>query len=358
MMYLRTAQLVIALTFPTAGFAQSKDCEPPAWVKLVELKKKPDELVGAAAGNDPASAWIAAKRNMAAGYADQYADDILKLPQLRGRINTKAYAPKEIARALRLAVAYQIKDPKRIEYEVRCNRIYIALSTSRRGLTAHLRSLGSFSDDIDAALTARIDQLEATTFEKEHQASAADTGDAEEAMKSLSTVAKGLNQADFIEKEMIHLMRARMTELKKATESVQALVFKEDRAKESAALSTIILEAGKTGTAVQDWKDANYVSAGQIFLKCAQKDEPVCQFLTGIMYLQALGVRKDPAEAMKWLRKAAGAGHTVSKLFVGIYTFAGIGTKSDPELAGKWVNEAFQQGWTCDLEIRSCGKGK
>lgn len=358
MMLSHAALILTILSFAPAALAQSKDCAPPAWMKLLDLRKKADDLVGAATGSDPGSAWIAAKRKIADPFVDQHADDILKLPQLRGRVNTKAYAPKEISRALKLAVAYQIKNPKRIEYEVKCNRVYIALSTSKRNLTAHLRSLGSFADDIEAALTGKIDPLETAAFEKEHKVSADDTADADEALKNLTETARKLDAQDFIEKELIQLMRLRTIELKKAVDNVRTTTFKEDRDREFAFVKKRVLAAGTINAAVKDWQDENFVSAGQTFQKCAQDGEAICQFITGIMHLRALGLRKDPEDALKWLRRAAGAGHTISKLFVGIYTFAGVGTKSDPELAAKWVNEAFQQGWTCDLEIRSCGKVK
>ena len=76
------------------------------------------------------------------------------------------------------------------------------------------------------------------------------------------------------------------------------------------------------------------------------------------MYLRALGVKKNIPESLKYFKKAASNGHTISKLFLGIYTFAGVGTKSDPEVAAKWVNEAFKEGWTCDIEINACTKDK
>lgn len=351
--------LFVAISFwlPWSG-VNASECSTPPWVKLVELKKKSDELVATASGATPAAAYIAAKRKMADQIVEQYSNDLLKLPQLKGKLNTKAFSKSDLAKALIPAVAYNIKNPKRIEYEPRCELVYIALTAIKKNVVTQLRNESDFAEHINAALSGRIDQLEAAAFQKENQADHQEFSDSEKLIASLTETVKLLDPADFLEKEMIQVIRSRIISLKKTGDNVKTITFRADRDNEIARLRALIAEGGKIGTAVKDFTKKEYISAIEIFQRCARNNDANCQFITGNMHLRALGAKKDVTESLMWLKKAAEADHTLAKLFLGIYTFAGIGTQADPQTATKWVNQAFNEGWTCDIEIRTCTKEK
>jgi len=322
------------------------------------LRKKTDELIGTASGTTPATAFIAAKRKMANQIVEQYANDLLKLPQLRGRLNTKTNTRSELVSALNLAVAYNIKDTKRIEYEPRCKLVYIALSASKKNVVTDLRNEENFADHLNFALNGQMDQLESAAFKKDNQTEHKELDDSEKLLTILNETAKQLNPADFLEKDMINLTNIRMNSLKKTSENIKTITFRGDRDTELIGFRAQIAEAGRVGTAVKDFKKRDYISAIEIFQRCARDSDPNCQFIVAIMYLRALGAKKNVTESLIWLKKAAEAEHALAKLFLGIYTFAGIGTPADPQTATKWINQAFNEGWTCDIEIKSCAKDR
>ena len=340
------------------GSASASECSTPNWVKLVELRKKSDELVGTASGATPATAYIAAKRKMASEFVDQYANDLLKLPQLKGKLNTKVYQKSDLTKALKPAVAFNITNPKRLEYEPRCELVYIALSAIKKDLIAHIRGEADFADHINAALTGKIDQLEAGSFSKDNQNDHQEFKDVEKLMASMTETGALLDPADFLEKDMIQLIKIKQNALRKTSDNITSITFRADREKEIVRFRTQIAEAGRIETAIKDFKKKEYISAIEIFQKCARENDAICQFIAGNMHLRALGAKKNVTESLKWLKKAAENNHTLAKLFLGIYTFAGIGTQADPQTATKWVNQAFNEGWTCDIEINACTKGR
>ncbi len=341
-------------------FARSfaSECSAPNWVRLVELRKKSDELVAAASGVTPIAAYIAAKRKMASEFVEQYTADLLKLPQLKGKLNTKVYTKSDITKALKLAVAFNITTPKRLEYEPRCEIVYIALSSIKKDVIDQIRGESNLGDQINAALTGKIDQLEAGAFKKDNENDHKEFRDAEKIIASLTETSALLDPADFLEKDMTQLIRFKQNDLKKTSDNLDSITFRADRDNEIARFRNQIADAGRIETAIKDFKKKEYISAIEIFQKCARDNDAICQFIAGNMHLRALGAKKNMIESLKWLKKAAENNHTLAKLFLGIYTFAGIGTQPDPQIAAKWMNQAINEGWTCDIELKTCTKGK
>lgn len=336
--------------------AAAADCEAPSWFRLVNLRKKSDEIAAAAFGKDPTSAWIAAKRKIAAAYLEKYQTEVFALPQIRGQLNTKVYTQKDYEKILPQAVAYRMPNPKRIEYEYKCERHYIALLASVKAITAELKSQQELAEDINTALTGNIDALEQVTFQKQVTSTSNETASIENALREIVETSRRLNKDDMIDRELMELLRLHAKDLRLAIDEVSRLTFNDDRAREAGKLHGKVVTAGAIMTGVRDYKAKDFASASQVFQKCAHSGEVICHFMVGMMHLRAQGVRRDHAEALRWLRRSAGSGHTISKLFVGIYTFSGIGTKSDPETAGKWISEAMRDGWVCDIEVKSCEK--
>jgi len=87
--------------------------------------------------------------------------------------------------------------------------------------------------------------------------------------------------------------------------------------------------AGKVLLAGQLIRDSasNYPEAMQL-CKAAAGNYPPAQRCVGYLYRHGLGVTKDPAEAVKWYRKAAGADQTSTLELAEMYA-AGEGTKTD-----------------------------
>ena len=58
---------------------------------------------------------------------------------------------------------------------------------------------------------------------------------------------------------------------------------------------------------------ADYASAIEWYRKGADTNSVECEFALGRFYEQGLGVKKDPALAMKWYGEAASQGHAGAK---------------------------------------------
>ncbi len=74
-------------------------------------------------------------------------------------------------------------------------------------------------------------------------------------------------------------------------------------------------------------------------------DDPNFQYETGMSFLNGKGARKDPAEAVSWLRKAALRGHADAQVELGLATGQGLGgVDPDPAKALAWFRRAAEQG--------------
>jgi S1-C subfamily serine protease len=61
-------------------------------------------------------------------------------------------------------------------------------------------------------------------------------------------------------------------------------------------------------------------------------------------YAEGVGVPKDPAEAVKWIRKAADQGLAGAQSNLGTCYANGVGVRKDPTEAVKWYRKAAEQG--------------
>jgi TPR repeat protein len=59
-------------------------------------------------------------------------------------------------------------------------------------------------------------------------------------------------------------------------------------------------------------KKGDYVSAFKEFKKNAENGDVSAQYSLAVMYNDGIGVKKNPAEALRWFRKAAENGHPVA----------------------------------------------
>ena len=88
-------------------------------------------------------------------------------------------------------------------------------------------------------------------------------------------------------------------------------------------------------------KDANTFESSELFASMGLADS---QFNLGCCYLQGVGVAKNPAEAVKWYRKAADQGYAPAQNHLGILYSDGVGVAKDEVEAMKWYRKAADQG--------------
>jgi TPR repeat protein len=62
------------------------------------------------------------------------------------------------------------------------------------------------------------------------------------------------------------------------------------------------------------------------------------------MYENGSGVPKDPAEAVKWCRKAAEQGYAAAQHNLGVCYLTGTGVAQDAALTLQWFRKAAAQG--------------
>jgi TPR repeat protein len=79
-------------------------------------------------------------------------------------------------------------------------------------------------------------------------------------------------------------------------------------------------------------------------LSAAEKNDAVSQLCVGTMYLDGLGVARDGAEGVKWLRKAADQNLPLAMGNLGVAYENGIGVERDLSEALKWYGDGAIRG--------------
>ncbi len=69
-------------------------------------------------------------------------------------------------------------------------------------------------------------------------------------------------------------------------------------------------------------------------------------FIVGMGHLSGIGLKKDPAEAVKWFRQAAEMGHAGAQYALGIAYFQGLGVSKNTGESIKLFQQAANQGHT------------
>jgi TPR repeat protein len=76
----------------------------------------------------------------------------------------------------------------------------------------------------------------------------------------------------------------------------------------------------------------------------AEKGDSEAQIALAARYARGDGVAKDPAKAVKWLRKAADQGSARAQCLLGLDYASGSGIKPDKAEAARWLRRAADQG--------------
>jgi tetratricopeptide (TPR) repeat protein len=90
----------------------------------------------------------------------------------------------------------------------------------------------------------------------------------------------------------------------------------------------------------------DYATALRELSPLAEAGDARAQFDIGFMHAQGWGVAKDPAEAIKWYRKAATQGLQVAQHFLGMAYVRGEGVQPDDAEAARWFARAAAQGFS------------
>lgn len=88
----------------------------------------------------------------------------------------------------------------------------------------------------------------------------------------------------------------------------------------------------------------NYQEALKQFGKSAKEGNTDAQYQIGLMFLDGLGVNKNPRDAAYWFRKAAQNGHMASQFEIGYCFATGTGVQQDSRMAAEWYWRAAEQG--------------
>ena len=92
----------------------------------------------------------------------------------------------------------------------------------------------------------------------------------------------------------------------------------------------------------------DYAKAVELLNKAAEQGHEIAQsnlgFLLGYMYLNGMGVPKNPDEAVKWYTKAADGGNSFAQNSLGNIYIDGKDVPKNPEQAIKYYTMAAEQG--------------
>ena len=87
-----------------------------------------------------------------------------------------------------------------------------------------------------------------------------------------------------------------------------------------------------------------------MFLTAAEQDHADAQFYLGHMYRTGRAVDEDPAEALRWIRRAADRGFALAQHQLGRLYLEGYAVPANPDTAFAWFARATK---TKDPDMRS-----
>jgi TPR repeat protein len=104
------------------------------------------------------------------------------------------------------------------------------------------------------------------------------------------------------------------------------------------------IEAVESLNAAAAYKTGDYETARHGWLALADKGNTSAMLNLANLYAQGQGVEPDPAEAIRWLEKAAALGDSRAEFELGMAYERGIGVDRDPRAAAEWFRRAADQG--------------
>ena len=305
-------------------------------------------MVGSGKGLSPDLARRDARRTIGLKIAKARLADILALPQVKDTVNRKVYAKDDLLKATALATGFNVKKPKRLAESVVCTVHYAAVSANTKTVLTQLKQNNDLGDEIKAALTGKIDVLEDREADKEadREASAAKQIYAlpEQALKRIQAAADAVGSEDLMSSQVQRLLKKKVLMLRDGIDQKKPVSRLEDQARDGETLVA----------AAKELQQKNYVTLFEMMNPRASDGDEEAQFLIGFMYSEALGVKRDDAEALQWLKRSASKNYGPAKALIGVMMYSGRGTKADKKEALNWLESAQGDGWSCDLMLNQC----
>lgn len=348
----------MALALVIAGLAPfaHADCEEPDWYGDEKIKRPKGDLVGFGQGEAVDKARLGARRELARQIVQRRSKILFALPAVKGTVNTKVYTREELSKAMVLAVAYNLREAKRFKFATVCNKEYVAFTVNEVKAMNALKQAADLGEHVNLAVGGRIDALEAERQAQEVTAAEQEFAAPEAAVKRVQRLIQTLNRDDFIEPLLAEPLRRKVDKMEAKIKAARGMPWSDQRTKALDELQELTVQSEKLSTAVREWQKQSYVSAFEIFHSLATASDETAQFVTGMMYVEAKGVKRDYKEAMSWLRRAAAQGHGPAKWVIGTLTLSGHGTKPDANEAKKWVESGITDGWQCEATVVMCRK--
>ncbi|MBE8182370.1 MAG: tetratricopeptide repeat protein [Candidatus Portiera sp.] len=92
------------------------------------------------------------------------------------------------------------------------------------------------------------------------------------------------------------------------------------------------------------YQDKDYETAIFLFREAGEGGHVEANYLLGKMYVQGIGVSKDPIEAFQWFHNAADGGDASSQAILGAMYKLGEAVAQDDNKAEWWLRKAAEQG--------------
>jgi TPR repeat protein len=93
------------------------------------------------------------------------------------------------------------------------------------------------------------------------------------------------------------------------------------------------------------------VEAVEYYRKAAAQDYPAAQFSLGAAYLSGEGVKQNPEEGHKWVKRAAENGHGAAISQMAMFSLRDAATgKQDNDVAQRWILKAAENDFIPAME--------
>lgn len=365
----------LALAKPVLAAPKIKGCADPGWFsgKLATLGKDDDTVAYAKSslGHDAARD---ARHALAKALTKKSGAEVLALPRVKATLNLKSYAREDYLAALPAAWALDLKSHRLVRSEQACGNVYVAVAITKAAAVRDAASAKDFPSHLASSIVggvkiAELDKLRPETEPPEADAPAPKKAAAgpEETDGAPPKVASGpdltalrlqksltlLDPKNLVESQFIAPMRSRLAHLQTAISTARQATAA-DRVPAKNKSEDEARHDEKWITALKAWREQEYISAFEMFLAFARDGDASAQFVTGYMYTEALGVKRDYKEAMEWLQRAATNGSGPAKMLIAMLYFSGKGVPQDHDEAFKWVKAATEDGWHCEAQLTMC----
>jgi hypothetical protein len=354
--------LAFASTYAASSDA-APSCAPPAWLKTVALKRGDDEMIATADAPQGAAARIAARQTLGRRLAAEKGLNILALPQVAPKVNRTVHTDAELAKAVSQAAAYELMGAsilRPLKEERVCDKTYVAYAVGRGAWLALLEKTAELGDHVQLALQGR---LAAKEQERERDVEAARARETQQALSgTLAAVTRlrasvaALSESGFVNEALRKNLERRLVEIDGLLAPAAGMSSAAEMTALGAKVAPKIQAAERYAVGASDYAKGDFAGAYGPLVTFGDKGDADAQFAVGVMHAYAQGVKRDDAEAMRWLRRAATNRHGPAKVLIGALELGGRDGSPSAANASKWFQAAQDQGWSCELEIVRCVK--